>query len=272
MLDLNRVACVAAVLGLSAGSAFAADLSSNPVSYKDAPGNYWVVTIGGYGVIEPAFAGSKDFSYTGRPIFNVQRAGTKEWLTLPNDAFGIALYETGNFRVGVAGDYLNHRTHNSAPSALNGIHDVGYTVEAGGFAEYYPAPFLRTRVELLQGLTGADGLEANVMADFIFKASPQLLLTAGPRLQVVNDKFASAFYSTTAADSVGAYSAAGGAYTAGVDVTARYNLTEAFSLRAFAEWNRLLGDAAESNLVQQRGSADQLQAGVGAAYKFNLSW
>jgi MipA family protein len=272
MLRFKRVACVAALLGFGAGSAVAADLSSGPVSYKDAPGNYWVVTIGGYGVIEPAFAGSKDTVFTGRPIVDVRRAGSKEWLTLPNDSFGIAVYETGNFRVGVAGDYLSHRSHNDAPTALVGIHDIGYTLEAGGFAEYYPAPFLRTRVELLQGFTGADGFEANFMADFIFKASPQLLLTAGPRLQAVNDKYASAFYSTTAADSVGAYTASGGLYTAGVDVTARYDLTDAFSLRAFAEWNRLLGDAADSNLVQQRGSADQFQAGIGAAYKFNFSW
>ena len=189
-----------------------------------------------------------------------------------SSSLSVAVFETNNFRIGVAGDYLNHRSHNNAPAALDGIHDVGYTLEAGAFAEYYPIPFLRTRVELLQGITGADGFEANIMADFIFRPGPQWLLTAGPRLQVVNDKFASAFYSTTAADSVGAYNATGGAYTAGIDATARYNLTENFSLRAFADWNRLLGDAANSNLVQQRGSADQFQAGLGAAYKFNFSW
>ena len=154
MLGLKRVACVAAVLGLSGGSALAADLSSGPASYKDAPGNYWVVTIGGYGVVEPAFAGSKDVSYTGRPIIDVRRAGSKDWLSLPIDAFSVAVFETNNFRIGVAGDYLNHRSHNNAPAALDGIHDVGYTLEAGAFAEYYPIPFLRTRVELLQGITG----------------------------------------------------------------------------------------------------------------------
>ena len=66
--------------------------------------------------------------------------------------------------------------------------------------------------------------------------------------------------------------AAGGLYSAGVDATVRYNLTERISLRAFAEWNRLTGDAADNPLVQLRGSEDQFQAGVGAAYKFNFAF
>ena len=200
MLVLKRVAGFVAFLGLSAGCAQAADLSGYAApSYKDA-GNYWVITIGGYGVAEPAFPGAKDYVFTGRPIIDIHQAGAKEWLALPNDAFSLSLYQTGNFRVGVAGDYLNHRQQSDAPSELKGMHNIDYTLEAGAFAEYYPVPFLRTRVEVLQGLTGAEGLEANFMADFIYRPAPQWLFTAGPRMQVVNDKFASAFFSVTNAE------------------------------------------------------------------------
>jgi MipA family protein len=265
MLGLKRVACVAGVLGLSAAGAFAADLSGGPASYKDAPGSYWIVTIGGYGVVEPPYPGASDTMFSGRPILDVRRAGSKEWLSLPNDAFGVALFSTDNFRIGVAGDYMNHRVQGDAPSSLPGIHEIGYTLELGGFAEYYPAPFLRTRVELLQGVTGAEGFEANLMADFIYRPGPQWMFTAGPRLQIVDNKYASEFFS------YGGYNAGGGLSSAGVDVTARYYLTENFSLRAFAEWNRLLGDAVDSPITLN-GSADQFQAGVGAAYKFNFAW
>ncbi len=274
MLVSKRVVGVVAFLGLSVGCAQAADLSGAPApSYKDA-GNYWVVTIGGYAAIEPAFPGAKesDHVWTGRPIFEFNRAGEKEWLSLPNDAFGLALYNTNNFRMGVAGDFINRRNQSDASTALAGIHNIDYTFEGGAFAEYYPAPFLRTRVELLQGFTGANGLEANLMADFIYRPTPQLMLTAGPRMQIVDNKYASALFSTSAADSVGVFNASGGLHSAGIDVTARYALTDNVSLRAYGEWNRLLGDAADSNLVQQRGSADQVQVGVGAAYKFNFSW
>jgi outer membrane protein len=276
MLVLKRVAGFVAFLGLSAGCAQAADLSGYAApSYKDA-GNYWVITIGGYGVAEPAFPGSKDYVFTGRPIIDIHQAGAKEWLSLPNDAFSLGLYQTDNFRVGIAGDYMNHRQQSDAPSALKGMHNIDYTLQAGAFAEYYPVPFLRTRVEVLQGLTGAEGLEANFMADFIYRPAPQWLFTAGPRLQVVNDKFASSFFSITNAEAAASgltpYHAAGGINYAGVDATARYDMTQNFSLRAFAEWDRLMGDSADSPLVKQKGSPDQYQVGLGAAYKFNYSW
>jgi outer membrane protein len=95
-------------------------------------------------------------------------------------------------------------------------------------------------------------------------------------MQIVNEKFASAFYSISTAEQalsgLQAYHAGGGINYAGVDATARYYLNDRISLRAFAEWDRLLGDAADSSLVKQKGSADQFQAGIGAAYKFNYSW
>jgi outer membrane protein len=277
MLVSKKIAGVVAFLGLSVGCAYGADLSGGGApSYKDAPGNYWVVTVGGYGVYEPAFPGAKDYVFSGRPIIDVHQAGAREWLTLPNDSFSLTLYQTDSFRVGAAGDYLNHRQQSDAPSALKGINNIDYTLEAGAFAEYYPAPFLRTRVEVLQGLTGADGFEANFMADFIYRPAPQWLFTAGPRMQIVNDKYASAFYSISATEaSVAAltpYHAAGGINSAGVDATARYYFNEKFSVRGFAEWDRLLGDAADSPLVKQKGSADQLEVGIGAAYRFNYAW
>jgi len=274
---LRQAAACFAFLGLSVGAAQAGGLlGDNPVSLKDGPGGgYWVVTIGGYGAMEPSFPGSKDYSGTGRLIFDVYRAGDREWLTLPNDAASITLYEAGNFRAGVAADYIMSRTQNDGGAAV-GLHDVNYTIEVGGFAEFYPVPFVRTRVELLQGVTGADGFNANLMADFIYKPGPQWLFTVGPRLNFVDGQYNSAFFSISPIDHVltglPEYHASGGFYSAGVDATVRYQLTERISLRAFAEWDRLMGDAANSPLVQLRGSEDQFQVGVGAAYKFNFAF
>ena len=270
-------------MGLSIGAAQANGLwGDNPVSFKDGPsGSVWVVTIGGYGAAEPAFPGSKDYQATGRLIFDVYRAGDKEWLTLPNDAASITLWESGNFRAGFAADLISGRYQNDS-KAVWGLHDIDYTGEIGGFFEFYPVPFLRTRAELLQGVTGAEGFTANLMADFIYRPDPQWLLTAGPRLKFVDDTYNSAFFSISALDSyrsslygqpfLPTYTAKGGLYSAGVDATVRYNVTETISVRAFAEWNRLTGDAADSPLVRFRGSEDQFQVGLGAAYKFNFSF
>lgn len=278
MLGRKSIACVVACLGLGVAGAQAADLMDGAgLSYKDGAGNYWVVTLGGYVTAEPAFLGAKDYVAAFRPIIDIHAAGAREWLALPTDAFSLSLYQTQNFRFGVAGDYLNSRNHNDAPGALKGLHDIDYTLEGGAFAEYYPVPFLRTRVELLQGVTGADGFAANLMADYIFSPSPQWMFTVGPRLQIVDEQYQSTFFSINAAEAAASgglkpFHAGGGLNSAGVDATARYNVSERFSIRAFAEWDRLLDDAADSPLVRQRGSADQVTAGIGGAYRFNFAW
>ncbi len=274
MLSFKKIASIVAFLGIASGYAQAADMwNGDAPSYKDAPGGYWVVTLGGYGGAEPSFPGAKSYSFAFRPILDVHRAGETEWLSLPNDAFSVGLYRLGNLRIGVAGDYINSRTHNDDSSALRGLHDIDYTLELGGFAEYYPVPFLRTRVEILQGVTGADGLAANLMADYIYSPGPQWLFTVGPRLQFVNTQYESTFFSISSAEApytngLTPYHASGGLNAAGVDATARYNVSDRLSVRGFAEWNRLTGDAADSPLVKQHGSEDQFQFGVGAAYKF----
>ncbi len=276
MVGLRRAAACVAFLGLTIGGVQAADLlSDNPLSLKDGPGGFWVVTIGGYGGAEPEFPGSKSDAFAFRPIIDIHRAGEREWLTLPNNSFSVTLYQTGNFRAGVAGDYLLDRNHRDDSSALTGLRDINYTLELGGFAEYYPAPFLRTRVELLQGVTGAEGLAANLMADFIYRPDARWQFTAGPRLQFVNTQYESTFFSINQAESIGSglavYHANGGLNSAGIDATARYNVNERLSLRAFAEWDRLVGDAANSPIVIVRGSENQFEFGIGAAYSFNYA-
>lgn len=247
-------------------------LDSSPASYKDAPGNYWIVTLGGYGGAAPVFPGSSNYSFAFRPIIDIYHAGTREWLTLPTDAFSFTLYQTPNFRAGLAGDFLWNRNRSDDNSALHGLHNIDYTLEGGVFAEYYPAPFLRTRVELLQGVTGADGFVANLMADYIFHLDQRWEFTAGPRLQFADTQYVSTFYSISGSESVLSglppFHASGGLNSAGVDATARYDVNENLSVRAFADWQRLAGDAADSPLVRFKGSADQFQFGIGAAYRF----
>ncbi|MGO8952587.1 MAG: MipA/OmpV family protein [Rhodomicrobium sp.] len=231
--------------------------------------------LGGLGGAEPSFPGADGYSFSLRPIVDIYRAGDRTWLTLPTDSFSFTLYSTGNFRFGAAGDYILDRSHRD-DSILRGLPDINYTWEAGAFAEYYPLPFLRTRIELLQGVSGADGLVANLIADYIVSPEAAWLFTAGPRLYLVNTQYQSAFFSVSSADAgpsgLPVYHASGGLDSAGIDVTARYNLNEQLSLRAFAEWDRLLDDAAESPIVKLRGSVDQYQFGFGASYRFTFSW
>ena len=257
-----------------ASPAHAADLSSpDASSWKDAdPPSVWIVELGGYGVLEPAYEGSRHYLLTFKPQVDIYKLGEKQWLSFPNDAFDYALYETSNFRAGPAVSVtLQSRLHGQDIDLRLGKADV--TLEGGAFAEYYPLDYIRTRFELLQGVTGNNGFAANLSADYIMHPCGGWTLTVGPRTQIVNDEYASDYFSTQLAiknHNYVPYRAEGGVLSAGAEITGKYDWSKEISAKFFIDYNQLMGDAADSPRVNLKGSAEQVIVGVGATYKFAI--
>jgi outer membrane protein len=237
---------------------------------NDLPPSAWIVTLGGYGVLEPTYEGSKRYILGFKPQFEIRQASDKEWLSFPNDGFDFNLYETSNFRAGPAANVtLQSRFHGQDIDLRIGKADVD--LAGGVFAEYYPVDYVRTRVELLQGVTGNTGFVANLSADYIWRPSASWILTAGPRAKIADDRYASDFFSTQNAIKTGffvPFRAEGGLLSSGAEVTGRYMVSEQLTAKFFIDGNRLIGDAADSPHVSLRGSAEQFIAGIGASYKF----
>jgi outer membrane protein len=236
----------------------------------DLPPSAWVISLGGYGVLEPTFEGSKRYILGFKPEIDIRRASDREWLSFPNDALGYNLLETANFHAGPAANItLQSRFHGQDIDLRIGKADV--YLASGAFAEYYPADFIRTRVELLQGITGNTGFLTNLSADYIWRPSANWTLTAGPRAKIADDRYASDFFSTQLAIKRGffvPFRAEGGILSSGVEVTSKYIVTEQLAAKFFIDYNQLIGDAADSPHVSLRGSAEQFIAGIGASYKF----
>jgi outer membrane protein len=254
-------------LALAVVAASAVVSSGRALAFGSGP---WVVTIGGWVVAQPDYMGSDDYEAAFRPIFNIRKEGSKEWLSLPDDSAGIALFETSNFRIGPAFGFTPERNSSDNP-ALRGLKDVDFTFEAGAFAEYWPAEMLRTRLEVLHGLNGHEGLIANLSADFVLRPAERWMVTIGPRLTWVDDNYADAYFSVgPGSPSLPQFRAEGGLHSVGVGASLSYDVTEAVQFRVFGEYDRLLGDAADSPLVDLRGSEDQFTAGVGVSYRFTV--
>jgi MipA family protein len=247
----------------------AADL---PAKDEVQPPSAWIVEIGGYGVLEPTYEGSRRYILSFKPQLDVHQAGDRHWLTFPNDAIDYSLYETPNFRTGPAANIsLQSRFHGEDIDLRIGKADVD--LQGGGFAEYYPVGFIRTRVELLQGVTGNNGLLAKLSADYIWRPYGNVTLTAGPRAQLANDQYASDYFSTQLAiktNNYVPYRAEGGVLSTGAEVTGVYEWTKEISAKFFVDFNQLMGDAADSPRVSLKGNAEQVIVGVGASYKFSF--
>jgi MipA family protein len=236
-------------------------------------GDDWTVTLGVEGRLEPDFQGADNNLVRPYPLFDVRRAGTPERFHAPRDGAGIGLYEVGTFQAGPVGALRSPRKERD-DVALIGLGNVDWAVEVGGFVEYWPAPWLRLRGELRQGIGGHHGVVADLFVDGVFAVTPQLTLSAGPRASFASTPATSPYFSINAAQSFATglptFDAKGGLHSFGLGGQARYHWTPAWATHVFIEYERLQGDAALSPLVVQRGDANQVTYGLGATYSFDI--
>jgi outer membrane protein len=238
-----------------------------------APSYDWSVTIGAEGRVAPVFHGAKRDVLFPYPLFGIRRFGTPESFRGPRDGFGIGLFEESRFQLGPVGEFVWWRRER-ADTALQGLGNVPWAVEAGIFAEYWWVPWLRTRAEVRQGFNGHHGLVSDIFVDAVVPAGTQWTISGGPRVTLASTPAISPYFSIDAAQSAASglplFDAKGGVRSIGAGTQARYLWTPQWATHAFVEYERLTGDAAVSPLVVQRGSANQLTIGFGVTRSFDI--
>lgn len=208
-----------------------------------------------------------------KPIVSVRRAGTPERFKSMRDSASFALLDYGRFRAGPVGAFKSARKA-SDHSELNGLNDVKFAVEVGGFAEYYAFDWLRVRSEVRRGFNGHEGIVADFSADVIVPLSERMIFSAGPRFTVTDAKYAATYFGVSHAEALTsglpAYDAKGGSNSVGIGAQLRYKLDPQWELRGYVEYDKLLGGAADSPLVKFGGSTNQATFGLGVAYSFDV--
>ncbi len=209
----------------------------------------WTVMVGVGGEYKPDFEGAKRSMLSPVPIFSIRRAGAVDQFRGPRDSASIALIDFGDLRAGPAGKFVSSRKASSY-SELNGLGDVKTTVELGGFVEYYPVDWFRTRGELRQGIGGHHGVVADLSADFVVPVIQHFTISAGPRFTAESNKATSPYFGIDAAQALAAglpiFDAKGGAHSAGAGAQVSYRVDPRWEVHAYVEYERLLGDAAKS--------------------------
>jgi outer membrane protein len=236
--------------------------------------NLWTLTIGANVSGQPAFEGSKSEKLTAAPIFALGPAGgSAERFRGQLDSASIALFDYEGFSAGLAGNSTTSRKAAKFPE-LNGLGDVKTTFEVGGFLQYFPTDWFRIRGEVLRGFGGETGVTANFSADVLVPVSPHLTLSGGPRLTLQSTRATAPYFSVDSAQSAASglpvFDAKGGAHSAGAGTQLRYQISPKWEAHAYLEYERLLGDAAASPLVEQKGSPNQVSFGLGASYSFDF--
>lgn len=175
----------------------------------------------------------------------------------------------GSFR------FVDERT--AADNAeLTGLNDVDATYELGlglGYTTYTFEAF----ADLRYGLAGHEAFVGELGADVKMHPSDRLTLSAGPRVLLGTDKYADTYFGVTGAEALAsagrfsAYEPGGGVVSAGVELGARYDLNEAWGVEGAVTYDRLVGDAADSPIVEQ-GDRDQYGLRIGVTRRITLDF
>ncbi|MEL6366305.1 MAG: MipA/OmpV family protein [Pseudomonadota bacterium] len=292
---LCAAAAVATSAPLEAPQGAPQGAQKGPPAGPPPPPTGWTFGVGVGGFYAPAYRGADEYQVIAAPNFSVAY-GTRFSFSPQDGARFVAFRKNGfeagpmfraNFGRPETGDNPL-RIAGAGSDDLEGLGDVDPTGELGGFMRLRKRKFTLS-LEARQGLQGHEGFIGEARAQFtprpmIVNGKP-LIFRAGPSLTIVDDQYAQSFFGVTpqqSADWAAArtvdggppvqglrlYEADGGLLSYGFEATAIRPLGRRSSLVMLAGYQRLGDIAADSPIVEDLGSADQLSVGALVSWRF----
>ncbi|MGD1876316.1 MAG: MipA/OmpV family protein [Kiloniellaceae bacterium] len=272
--------CSAALVGcFSQGTAARAeDVKTSPQGGKTtaAESEGWGGYVAAGAVAIPDYEGSKD--YEAAPLIAGQVSYDNYYIELQGLEVkanvspwrGIEFGPLVGLRSG-RGDVENDR--------VDALRDFDDSVEVGGFVKLslyevvHPSDELSFGMDVKTG-TSSDGKGTAVSFGPSYSFSPleRLRLGVGVSATFADGDYADTYFSIDNADAarsgLAAFDAEGGLKDIGISLDVGYQLTEHWGVMGFAGYTQLVGDAADSPIVDDEGSAGQGIVGVGVTYRF----
>lgn len=233
----------------------------------------WYLTVGATILTAPDFEGSKKYMLSATPIVSLGKAGNPVRFSSRNDNISLALVDQGDLRAGVAGKFLWKRDNDE--DAIRGLDPIRWGGEIGGFFEFYPLDWVRMRAEVRQGVRAHKGVVADIAVDAFHDVTPEVRISGGPRASFASAKYFDAYYGVSADEhdrtGISEYDPGGGVRSLGIGGAVTWKVSDPVTTSVFGEYSRLMGPAADSSIVRERGSRNQFTMGVSATYRFDFT-
>jgi outer membrane protein len=253
----------AAVCGMVLTIALAGAARAEPVTFFG-----YILNASISGQYAPTYEGGKHYTWFPGGSLAITKPWDFDAFTPPDDAASFGLLNTKHFQFGPA---LSIRENRGNRDELQGMRNIGWAFQAGGFVNLWPTRNLRIHVEGLKGLTAESGIVVNAGADLVF--SPQKWnLSIGPRYSWGDDRYMGTYFGVTPAEAQASpyianpFHARAGSHNAGFTAMAEYKWKPRWRLTLNAGYDRMLGDAASTPLTRQLGSVDQFNVGAGLRF------
>lgn len=257
-------------LGIAAAAAFAA----TPAFAQDAEPEEerLIISVGGGVQFIPEYPGADGLKLG--PLFTggARREGDPIQARAPDDGFGFSLTGRGGpVEIGPMIAFQAERDQDDVGAAVG---DVDFALEPGAFVNVNLSDSLRLRAEARRGFDGHEGWLGDLGADVFFRPGDSTIVSIGPRLRLADEEYMQTYYGQTPAQALASglpvYTPDGGIRAAGAVMSITHEFTRNFGIYGYAQYDRLIGDAADSPIVQQFGSEDQFSAGLALFFNFRM--
>jgi MipA family protein len=238
-------------------------VAAAPAAAQSTPdffGDKW--QAGGFVYASPKFEGAKSYDVIAFPFIAPAGLGGEGFVQIKGaDDVRLRLFHTGALEVGPLAGYRFGRDGEDVSNVA--VDDVDGGLVVGAFATYRTGP-LAFSVSYHHQVTGDDtGGLVRFGAEHTARLSPTLKLTTGVGTNYATQEYMDAFFAVP-----GAFAPDAGFKDVFVGATATIDLSDRWSLLLIGRYSHLIGDAADSPIVE---TESQLYGGLALSYKFDWS-
>ena len=238
------------------------------------------------GAIAPEYEGAED--YQGAPLI-VGKARSKSrgyYIELQGTTVRANMLpkDIGTISKGLSfqiGPTINYRFERSdvENERVDNMRDVDDALEVGGFVAlskwgvFGERDSLTGRIEMLGDTSDAhDGHLVSLNLSYAKPIDKKWRIGLGVESTYASDEYAETYFSVDADNAsrsgLAVYGAEGGFKDVGVSASLQYSFSQNWGVLTHARVSRLLGDAVDSPVVDDEGSATQFLGGIAVSYRF----
>lgn len=214
-------------------------------------------------LIAPKYPGADDFLVLPLPALDVSVGG----VFLNRDGLGVRLVDVDGLTIGLSGFFELGRDEDDDPVRLRGLGDIDAVPQGRLFVSKRFGRMM-ARATLKHAFGQTDGTTLDLEAGMAFPIASGVIF-AGPMVSFADSRYADGFFGVSSQQALAGdrqvYDASPGVYQVGINAGANFELSDRWSLGAFASYRYLVGDAGNSPVIADR---DQPAGGLFLSYRF----
>lgn len=234
----------------------------------------WEVAMGAGAIYHPDYEGSDDYEVDPIPLLLINY---RDIVMLRGPGLTIDVLELSgselaeNLSFGAILKYDFGRERDDNP-VLRNLAEIDSGMEAGVFAEYEVGPMSFELTAVQDTGTRHEGTTAELKIEYQRAFGKRLHGEIGVAASWADDDYTQSYFGISAQDAqrsgLREFAAEGGLKNAGVGASLHYLVNEHWRITGMLAYRRLLGDAADSPLVEDSGSQNQASGAVMVSYSF----